>query len=290
MTPRQQRGGELRFGQPLPTGRQPAWDLVSASPSGLAVRVARLAAMLPPVGSRRLVGDPLVELLRVRKGRRALVRRRIFAVLVRRAGMRGRLEPAHARRRDRLLRLFPGVLLFGQPPTPCRFSQRSHAAMTMRAIAWRSRGSLTNSGTVNAAAVPSSRTSGTVRRPVSRSNSNDPYDQCSVPGTALMGSVTMPPYPARASRNRCRRGGGCKARGRRCRSEPGQRESAGGRAPHPSHASFVAITNKEEHRGMAARGPPSGLTLRAGPPSRPASRHSSTSTHTRPTGQLTGHR
>jgi hypothetical protein len=103
-----------------------------------------------------------------------------------------------------LLRLFHRVLLFGQPPTPCRFSQRSHAAMTMRAIASRSRGSLTNSGIVNAAAVPSSRTSGTVRHPVSRSNSNEPYDQCSVPGMALMASVTMPLYPAGASRNRYR--------------------------------------------------------------------------------------
>ena len=32
------------------------------------------------------------------------------------------------------LLLFPGVRLFGQPPTPCRFFQPSHAAMTMRAI------------------------------------------------------------------------------------------------------------------------------------------------------------
>ena len=73
------------------------------------------------------------------------------------------------------LLLFPGVLLFGQPPTPCRFSQRSHAAMTMRAISPRSLGSLTNSGIVNAAVVPSSRTSGTVRCPVSGSNSKEPY-------------------------------------------------------------------------------------------------------------------
>jgi hypothetical protein len=39
------------------------------------------------------------------------------------------------------LLLFPGVLLFGQPPTPCRFSHPSHAAMTMRAISWGSGGS-----------------------------------------------------------------------------------------------------------------------------------------------------
>ena len=53
---------------------------------------ARVAAMLPRIGSRRLVGDPLVELLRVREGRRTFVSRRIFFALVRRAGMRGRLR------------------------------------------------------------------------------------------------------------------------------------------------------------------------------------------------------
>ena len=38
---------------------------------------ARVAAMLPPVGSRRLGVDPIIELLRVRERRRALVSRQI---------------------------------------------------------------------------------------------------------------------------------------------------------------------------------------------------------------------
>ena len=154
--------------------------------------ISASASAAAAVGSGRLVGDPLIELLRVRKGRRAFVRSRILASPVRWAGIRVRLMRVHAWRWDRLLRLLHGVLPFDQPPTPCRFSQRSHAAMTIRAIAWRSPGSLTNSGIVNAAAVPSSRTSGTVRRPVSRSNSNEPYDQCFSPGTALIASVTTP--------------------------------------------------------------------------------------------------
>jgi len=82
---------------------------------------------------------------------------------------------ARSARRARLIWFFLDGRLSGQPPTSCRFSQRSHAAMTMRAISPTSRGSLTNSGIVNAAVVPSSRTSGTVRCPVSGSNSKEPY-------------------------------------------------------------------------------------------------------------------
>ena len=187
--------------------------------------ISASASAAAAVGSGRLVGDPLIELLRVRKGRRAFVRSRILASPVRWAGIRVRLMRVHAWRWDRLLRLLHGVLPFDQPPTPCRFSQRSHAAMTIRAIAWRSPGSLTNSGIVNAAAVPSSRTSGTVRRPVSRSNSNEPYDQCFSPGTALIASVTTPRYPAGALRNR-----------RDLRRGPGRLDMKRGatRAPFPS--------------------------------------------------------
>ena len=150
------------------------------------------------IASRRFVADPFFEPLGVRKRGRALVRGRIVATLGR--GMCWRLG-ASAPRRNCLPRLVCGVLLFCQAPTPWRFSQRSHAAITIREISARSRGSLTNSGTVNAAAVPSSRTSGTVRRAVSRSNWNDPYDQCSVSGTGLTASVTIPLYPPRASSN-----------------------------------------------------------------------------------------
>jgi len=176
-----------------------------------AVRVASLDQRVPAVDHvltllmvircRRFVGDPLVEALGVRERRRALVCGRIVVALSRRSGVCKRLDGANARPRDSLPRLVRGVLLFLQPPTPWRFSHRSHAAMTIRAISARSRGSLTNSGTVNAAAVPSSRTSGTVRRAWSRSNWNDPYDQCAVSGTGLTASVTIGLYPPRASSN-----------------------------------------------------------------------------------------
>jgi hypothetical protein len=224
--------------------------------------------MLPPVGSRSLVGDPLIELLGVRGGGRALASRRILLVFVRRAGMRWRWgsTPARHGRRDRLLRLFHVVLVLRQPPTPCRFSQRSHAAMTMCAIAWRSFGSLTNSGIVNAATVPSSRTNGTVRRPVSRSNSNEPYDQCSVSGTALTASVTTLPYPAAASRNRRRHIEPHERTGRQALSASPHGSLAKARRPLP-------LRHSEAPRGVqtARAGPENGAlqsepaTLRTSP-------------------------
>jgi len=103
---------------------------------------------------RRFVGDPLVEALGVRERRRALVCGRIVVALSRRSGVCKRLDGANARPRDSLPRLVRGVLLFLQPPTPWRFSHRSHAAMTIREISARSRGSLMNSGTVERGGRP----------------------------------------------------------------------------------------------------------------------------------------